>query len=81
MPLPSNAIQGQKSLAQKRKRLAREAKEEFANLPDWMFWNKEKMDKYLEKNTKGQAEISTLKEIGDFIRLTIRVLGYYEERE
>ena len=77
MPFPSNAIRGEKSLTRKRERLAREAEQEFSSLPDWMFWEKKRMDQHIEK-----ADITdVLKTFGEFVRLMLRSTKHYEERD
>lgn len=82
MPTPTDAIEGKASLRRKRERLAREAERDFSDLPDWMFWEKKKLENYLQNDIRTDADTHrVLGEICEFIRLTIRSLQHYEERE
>lgn len=82
MPFPVNAIKGKANIQRKREKLTREATQGFSDLPDWMFYDDKKMQEYLEKNVRTEADShKMITEICSFIRLTIRFLGKYEERE
>jgi hypothetical protein len=82
MPFPADAIKGKADIRRKREKLAREAKESFSKLPDWMFYDDEKMKGYLEKEIRTDADNHQLMiEICQFVRLAICIMGYYEERE
>ena len=82
MPFPSNAIRGQKSLSRKREKLAREAEREFSSLPDWMFWEKDKLEEYLANEIRTEADtFKIIRELCEFVRLMLRSTQHYEERD
>jgi hypothetical protein len=81
MPQVSNAIPGKQDLARKRTKMKRKAEQEFTDLPDWMFWEKSRMDTYID-NIGNLAEVKiALQHIGAFIRISVRLLEKYEERD
>ena len=81
MPNPSNAIPGQGNIQRKRQKEKRLAELEIGDLPDWMFWNKSQMDSHID-NISNLAEAKVvLKALGHFVRIVMRLLEKYEERE
>ena len=81
MPDIQDAITGQDDLHRKRKREKRLAEQEIKDLPDWIFWNKAQMDTHIDSiSNLAEAKI-VLKALGHFVRIIVRLLEKYEERD
>jgi hypothetical protein len=82
MPFPADAIKGKADIRRKREKERRLAEQEFSTLPNWMFWDKVQMDTYIDENVNNLAEAKVvLKALGNFVRIVVRYLERYEERE